>query len=246
MSGEFGSFRFGWDGVNRIGTSTNVLQEATELLPGEVLHAPVPFLPTIVSGDGSTSDDVLITDDGHVIWQQTPAAVDLVFYQGDDVVIPLYFNDPTLMGDDMAASFAWWAQIRRWHSYNSTLVNQFSIKAAYHPSSTVPATEADEYTKVELFLPRTENIYAGYFQWEIYSIALTDLSRFPKPDGVDDADWPPTDALRTWLYGRCAIVQRLTTTDTLPSIDVLPPIDGYQPPAITQNGWVVGPNGRVP
>jgi hypothetical protein len=244
MSGEFGSFRFGWDGVNRISGSTNVLQESTELLPGELLHAPVPFLPTIVSGDGSGSDTEL-SDDGHIIWKALPAAVDLIFWQGDDVVIPLYFDDPTVLNDDMAANYAWFAQIRVLHSFKSTLVNDFVTHAEYHPANAEDGTS--EYTKVELFLPRDYNIYAGVFRWELYSISLQDWSRFPEPDDwPDDVVWPPTDELRTWLYGRCSIVPRTSSTDVLP-VDTLPPIDGgYQPPAITVNGWVVGPNGRVP
>ena len=34
--------------------------------------------------------------DGHKLWERTPSRCDLLFYQGDDVVIPLYFNDPAL------------------------------------------------------------------------------------------------------------------------------------------------------
>jgi hypothetical protein len=245
MTGEFGSFRFGWGGTNRIGTSVVMLQEATELLPNAVTHGPIPF---IVNGDGSSSgsSDTQLSEDGHRIWSKVPAAVDLIFWQGDDIVIPLYFNDPAVLSDDMAADYAWYAQIRRLHSYRSALVGDFVTKAVYHPSTAVPASEADEYTMVELFLPRADNIYAGLYGWELYSIALEDFTRFPKPDDVDAADWPPPDALRTWLYGRCYIVPRISTTDVLPVEDIPPIYGGYTPPAITVQGWVVGPNGRVP
>jgi hypothetical protein len=243
MPGEFGTFRFGWDSPSRIGTSTVMLQESSELIPAAMQHAPVPFYPPIASGSGSS--DTEVTADGHRIWQQTPSAVDLIFWQGDDVVVPLYFNDPAVLSDDMADNYAWYAQIRRLHSYRSTLVADFVTKAVYHPPTT-PGDETDEYTMVELFLPRSENITAGLYRWELYSIALEDWSRFPKPDDVDAADWPPPDALRTWLWGRCYIVPRVASTDALP-VGQIPPIDGgYQPPAITSQGWVVGPNGRVP
>jgi hypothetical protein len=176
-----------------------MLQEATELIPAATLHTSIPF----VSGeDVDSNSDTQLSEDGHIIWRQTPAAVDLIFWQGDDIVIPFYFNDPAVLSDDMALNYVWYAQIRRWHNYRSSLIGDFVTKAVYHPG----ATEADEYTMVECFLPRTENVYSGCFRWELYSIALEDWSRFPKPDDVDVADWPPPDALRTWLWGRCYIV----------------------------------------
>lgn len=239
--GQYGSFRFGWDGTNRIATSSVMLQEATELLPGADLHATVPFLPPSLD-----TGDTQLSEDGHRIWSQTPAAVDLIFWQGDDIVIPLYFNDPAVLSDNMALNYAWYAQVRRYHSYRSTLINNFVTHAVYHPSVAVPASQVDEYTMVELFLPRSENIYSGCFQWELYSVSLADWSRFPKPADVAAAEWPPPDELRTWLHGRCYIVPRTSSTDALP-VDQIPPTDtGYMPPAITVQGWVVGPNGRVP
>jgi hypothetical protein len=247
MSGQYGAFRFGWDGPNRISTSTVMLQEQTELVPSAVLHDMIPFVPPITNGDGSTTgSDIQLSEDGHPIWSRVPAPVDLIFYQGDDVVIPLYFNDPSLLGDDMEENFEWFSQVRLIHSYKSTLVNTFSIKASYHPSAAVPPSEADEYTVVELFLPRSENIYRGCYRWELYSISPQDYTRFPKPDDVDAADWPPLDGLRTWLYGNCTIVPRTTTTDWLPAPPGTVPAPGPVTPAITSQGWVVGPNGRVP
>ena len=198
MTGEFGSFRFGWDGVNRISGATTMLQEATEMLPAEIRHNQVPFLPTIVDGSG-TSSDTQLSVDGHPLW---------------------------------------FAQVRRWHSYKSTLIDTFSVKASFHTGT----TEADEYTIVELFLPRTDNTEWGVFQWELYSISTEDYTRFPKPDDVDAADWPPPDALRTWLWGHCTIVPRTATTDYLPTPPTTPGT-----PVLTQGGvFFAGPNGRVP
>jgi len=242
---EFGTFRFGWDAPARVSTTTQYLQEASELLPGESLYAPLPF----PGGNGGSDTGMATTSDGFPLWTKTPSRVDLLFWQGDDVVIPLYFNDPTVLGDDMDTKFSWFAQIRACHSYRSTLVSDFSVAATYHPSATQPPTEGDEYTMVELFLPRMFNIYAGAFDWELYSIDTTmDFTRFPEPEGLDETVvWPPPDQLRTWLYGQCNIVPRTAETDYLyadgtptppPSTDVVP--------VVGNGGFVVGPNGRVP
>jgi hypothetical protein len=236
---ESGSFRFGWDAPARISTSTVQFSEASEMLP--LLYAPLPF-PTDASGNGSNTG-MATTPDGFPLWTTTPTRVDLVFWQGDDVVIPLYFNDPAVLGDDMAESFSWFAQIRACHSYHSTLVSEFSVAATYHAGD---GTEATEYTQVEMFLARMYNLYAGIFQWEIYSIDSTaDFSRFPKPDGAET--WPPPDQLRTWLYGYCTILPRTSDTDYLYDGSVVPPSTGDGVTvAVGNGGFVVGPNGRVP
>jgi hypothetical protein len=236
---EYGSSRFGWDAPARIATSTTYLQEATELLPDATLYNPIPFLPTITDGSGSASD-IQLSDDGHPIWSRTPSAVDLMFWQGDDVVIPLYFDDPSVLGDDMAAGFEWFAQVRTWPYYSTTLVNTFTITASYHPS--IPSPPTAEYTIVEMFLPRSENIHWGCYRWELYSISPQDYSRFPKPDDVDAADWPPPDGLRTWLYGNCTITPRTASTDFLPT----PPASTNGGQVLGPGGYFVGPNGRVP
>lgn len=225
-------------------TPTRVLGTATLMSePGEVAPVPwyqplVPFYPPeITQGDASSSSSTAA--DGRKIWQRTPAACDLLFYQGDDVVIPLYFNDPATANDDMSL-YEWHAQIRVRHAYRSILVAEFVTTATFHTGT----DETDEYTVVELFLPRVDNCYYGVYRWDLYSISDTDMSRFPKPTDVLPADWPPPDALRTWLYGVATIVPRVTATDVLPT----PPgsIGSGGAAVMTQGGWVVGPNGRVP
>ena len=145
----------------------------------------------------------------------------------------------------MADTFEWFAQIRRWHSYRCTLVTNFVTKAAFHLRTAEDGR--DEYTMVELFLPRSKNIYAGHrTAGRCTPSPVEDLSRFPKPDDVDPLDWPPPDAVRTWLYGQCSIVPRTSSTDFLPTPPTALPPGGAVPAAITQGGWVVGPNGRVP
>ena len=245
MSGEFGSFRSGLDAPSRISSAEVMLQDASTMLYGEPVYTPIPFLPIT---SGSDVDQTTVSDDGHIIWQKTPSACDLVFWQGDDIVIPLYFNDPALADDDMAQGFEWFGQIRTRHSYKSTFLNDFVTAAQFHTGT----DETDEYTVVEMFLPRVDNIYAGHFRWELYSISPEDYSRFPKPEDVDPADWPPPDALRTWLYGECTIVPRASATDVLPysvnpSGTTVGIYNGDPVPAVmTNGGWVVGPNGRVP
>ena len=242
FNGEFGSFRFGWDLPARIGSTAVMLQEQSELLPGQLIYTPLPFIPGSGPPDGS-NNGYETTPDGYPIWQSTPTHVDLLFYEGDDVVIPLFFNDPDVLGDNMETDFDWFAQIRARHSYRSTLIADFSIKATYHADADSDPDVDDEYTKVELFLPRMFNTHWGMFQWEIYSISTSNLARFPKPETVDVADWPPLDQLRTWLFGSCKIVPRTTDTDYLPYNGNG---NGNGVPTILNGGFFVGPNGRVP
>ncbi len=244
---QYGTTRFGLDAPARIQTSAELMMEASERMPGEPTYdLLIPFYPPITSGNGGLPSAT--TNDGHPIWSQAPSRCDLAFYQGDDIVIPLYFNDPAVLGDDMEDEFEWVAQIRLIHRWQSTLIATFSCKATYHASDTGVDEEGvdDEYTKVEMFLPRSMNDRWGTYEWEIYSKSPVDVSRFPKPDGVADEDWPPADTVRTWLYGQCRIAPRTTSTDFLP----VPPASigsgTDQPAVMTNGGWVVGPNGRVP
>jgi hypothetical protein len=242
---QYGATRTGLDAPALIQHSASLGIEASEFMPGEPRYdLLIPFYPVITDGSGG-SVPTSSTADGHPIWQQTPTRCDLVFYQGDDVVIPLYFNDPSLLGDDMEEDFEWFSQIRVTHRYQGTLVASFTVKATYHPAEVDQPDILDEYTMVEMYLPRSKNTRWGIYEWEIYSCSPSDMSRFPKPDDVDSADWPPPDVVRTWLYGQARICPRTTSTDFLPTPAALPPgVD--QPAVMTNGGWVVGPNGRVP
>ncbi|HVQ18007.1 MAG TPA: hypothetical protein VMT27_03095, partial [Actinomycetes bacterium] len=227
----------------RIQGTAQLMLEPGEVAPSLPWYQPlVPFYPpSITSGSDSSST----TADGHKLWERTPSRCDLLFYQGDDIVIPLYFNDPSLADDDMSLH-EWHAQIRVLHRYQSRLVADFVTTASFHTGT----DETDEYTMVELFLPRSDNLYYGQYRWDLYSISDADLSRFPKPEDVLAADWPPPDALRTWLYGIATIAPRVTDTDFLfgSSNGGLVPYPGPPPyvTVMTTGGWCVGPNGRVP
>ena len=243
MPGQQVAQVFGPNMPTRIQGTAQLMMEPGEVAPSLPWYQPlVPFYPpSITSGSDSSST----TADGHKLWERTPSRCDLLFYQGDDVVIPLYFNDPTIANDDMSLH-EWHAQIRVLHRYQSRLVGEFATTAEFYTG----ADETDEYTMVELFLPRSENLYYGQYRWDLYSISDADLSRFPKPEDVDAADWPPTDALRTWLYGVVNIAPRVTDTDYLTGSYDYPQIPWPGPPAyvtvLTTGGWTVGPNGRVP
>jgi hypothetical protein len=159
----------------------------------------------------TTTTTPALTAEGYPLWQQTPTRVDLAFWQGDDVVIPLFFNDPDIPDDDMS-DYDWHAEIRVYHGFDSTLVGEFAVAATFITGT----DEATEHTKVELLLPRQFNTRAGTFRWEVYAVGDSDLSRFPKPASVDAADWPPPDVLRTMLFGYCTVLPRVSATDVLP------------------------------
>jgi hypothetical protein len=246
MAGQQVAQVFGPNMPTRIAGTAQLVLEPGEVAPSLPWYQPVvPFYPpNIVNGDGSSS---ATTADGHKLWERTPSRCDLLFYQGDDVVIPLYFNDPSIAGDDMSDQ-QWFAQIRVLHRYQSTLVADFVTAAEFHPG----ADEDTEYTKVELFLPRADNRHYGQYRWDLYSLSAVDLSRFPMPiDLPEDEIWPPPDALRTWLYGIVNIAPRVTETDVLIGGSAGYPLVPWPGPpptvtVITTGGWCVGPNGRVP
>jgi hypothetical protein len=246
MPGQQVAQVFGPNMPTRIQGTAQLMLEPGEVAPSLPWYQPlVPFYPPSIT-QGSSAGTT--TADGHKLWERTPSRCDLLFYQGDDVVIPLYFNDPSLPDDDMSLH-EWFAQIRVLHRYQSRLVADFVTSAEFHTGT----DETDEYTIVELLLPRDRNLYYGQYRWDLYSISDANLARFPKPENVDAADWPPPDALRTWLYGVVNIAPRVTSTDVLlggssgwgetalpwpgPPVDVT---------VITTGGWCVGPNGRVP
>jgi len=243
MPGQQVAQVFGSNMPTRIAGTAQLMLEPGEVAPSLPWYQPlVPFYPpSITNGAGSSN----LTADGHKLWERTPSRCDLLFYQGDDIVIPLYFNDPAVANDDMSLH-EWHAQIRVLHRYQSALVAEFVTTSEFHTGT----DETDEYTMVELFLPRSDNLYYGQYRWDLYSISDADLSRFPKPEGVEAADWPPPDAIRTWLYGVATIAPRVTDTDFLTGGYEYPLVPYPGPPpmvtTITTGGWCVGPNGRVP
>lgn len=238
------AFRSGRDAPSRIATSVVMAVEADALLPEEPMYQPViPFYPAIVSGDGtSIGSGTTTTPD---VWTSYPGRVDLSFYQGDDVTIPLVIDDPADSTPDFSTVWEWTAQIRVLHSYESTLVNTFSVTDEYTP----PAGENPGYTRVTMFLPRSENVYVGRFRWDLYSVSPLDVAGFPRPPDVPEPEpWPPTDQIRTWLYGEVTIIPRVTETDILPAggLVVDPVTTWLGPVAAPYGNFVVGPNGRVP
>ena len=237
---QYGAFHYGRHTPARIATSSVLLTETA--LPGELMYQPiVPFLPPVASGSGSGGAVSSESSDTQV-WSRFPTRCDLTWYQGDDVTIPLYFDNP---GDtDMSDQDGWeWnAEVRVMHSYRSELVNMFSVDSVFLPADPDLGQDAD-LTKVTLFLPRWENIYVGQYRWDLHSVSPIegDMSEFPRPP--DDPDpWPPTTTLRTWLYGVVTILPRVTETDSLP----VPITGGGTTPMLPTGAVFVGPNGRVP
>lgn len=237
---EYAAFRFGREAPSRIATSAVMFDEVSELLPEEPMYQPIPFYPSVISGSG----DQLGAAADSQSWANYPARCDLSFYQGDDVTITLVIEDPSDTTPDMSTAWDWQAQIRVLHSYRSTLVNTFSVKDEYTPPVVDPP--AVGFTQVTLFLPRSENIYSGRYRWDLYSKSPFMLTDLPRPPDVPEPEpWPPTDQIRTWLYGDVTIIPRVTSTDALPV-----PVDtgdgGGGGQVLVFNHPFVGPNGQVP
>lgn len=232
----YGAFRFGRDNPSLIATTAQMVVEAQSLMPGEPTYQPIPFYPSVVSGSGAQLGASTDTQ----VWANYPGRCDLTFYQGDDVTIPLTIQDPADLTPDMSTQWDWSAQIRVCHTYHSTLVNTFAVRDAYTP----PLGEDPGFTEVVLFLPRSENIYVGRYRWDLYSVSPFDAAGFVRPPGVIDPEpWPPTDQIRTWLYGAVTILPRVTSTDVLPAL----PEGGGGGTVTPQQQWLfVGPNGLVP
>ena len=244
MTGQQVAHVFGPNMPARIAGTTQVVLEPGEVAPSLPWYQPlVPFYPpNITSGDGSSTAATLAASGVVQTWERQPTRLDISFRQGDDVLIPLYLQDPENPDLDMSG-WEWHAQIRTLPYYTRTLVNEFVTDTDFLPAGEYHETLST--TLVKLFLPRELNDHRGQFVWEAYSIGPYDFAEFPEPADwpVDAEPWPPATALRTWLYGLCTIQQRTTDTDVLPEdpATTLPP-DG--------SGWYdeffVGPNGRVP
>ena len=93
-----------------------------------------------------------------------------------------------------------------------------------------------------MFLPRQLNKYRGVFAWDLQSTSPFSGPVFPQPPDIDV--WPPTDQVKTWLWGYVYVVPRVTSTDFLPPPPT--PWSRARLVVVTPQGWVVGPNGRVP
>ena len=246
MSAYVGS-RFGQDTPSRIASSASLLLEATEMPIEPMYQQVIPFLPpSVISGGavGSGGSAVGLTsgNGSDEDWKEYPDRLDLHVYQGDDVVVPLYFvnaADPTL---DMS-DWEWKAQARIYHRYYAQHTHDFVVTAeliAPTPPDTV------NQTLVSLVLPRQRNRYTGVYSWDLHSTSPYTGPPMPVlPPGTDihDEDWPPIDQVKTWVFGYFYIVPRVTTTDFLP----IPPnaLPTGQAVIVTPTG-VYGPNGRVP
>lgn len=226
--------------------------EASELAPVPMYQPVIPFYPSIIDGSGGGSLGgggaagalASITSGSSDDWKQYPDRLDLYVYQGDDVQIPLYFQNPAEPDTDMSADAGWvWkAQTRMFHRYYVQKVNDFTIHTEYTPPD--PEVENDiGTTVVSLYLPRFSNRYTGVYSWDLQSTSPFEGPEYPEPP-FNDAEWPLTTQVRTWVYGYLYVVPRVSTTDYLP----LPP-NAYPngtPVTISPTGVVVGPNGRVP
>ena len=245
--GVYVGSRFGQDTKSRIATSTSLLLEATEMPPEPVYQQVIPFLPpSVISGGAVGSGGVSVgltsgNGESDEDWKAYPDRLDLHVYQGDDVVVPLYFvnaADPTL---DMS-DWEWKAQGRIYHRYYAQPTHDFVVTAEL-----IAPTDPDtvNQTLVTLFLPRQRNRWTGVYSWDLHSVApYTGPPMPPQPPGTDihDDDWPPIDQLKTWVFGYFYIVPRVTTTDFLPLTGAPP---STQAVIVTPTG-VYGPNGRVP
>ena len=239
MSNNYGVVRYGYEESARIAGTTGFGTLGAEVLVGEPSYPPIPFMPSITTGTGAQVGGGSSSE--HDTWQRYPSRCDLIFYQGDDVLVDLYIQDPNDASPDMSTDWEWSAQIRVIHSYHSTLLNTFSVIDEYIP----PVDETPGQTKVTLFLPRTENVFVGKYRWDLYSTSPLDVANFPRPPDVPEPEpWPPTDQIRTWLYGAIKILPRVSSTDILyEEIDSGESAGGG---GVQTIAFFSGPNGRVP
>lgn len=247
---QYAGSRFGPDTAPRIMATTEVLMEASELPPVPMYQPLVPFYPSLTNGDsagagGTTSSTALAlaaSDSGPASWKKYPDRLDLYCYQGDDVQVPLYFQDPSDVELDMS-SWEWTAQVHWYHAYYAPQLVKLSVKAEYILPEDPTDPDNDPTigsTLVTLFLPRMWNRYCGVYAWDIYSTSPYQGPLFDKPDNVAPEDWLQ-DQVKTWLYGRMYVVPRVTTTDWLPPKGALP-VQSF----IVMPTGLFGPNGRVP
>lgn len=242
MGNQAGS-RFGQDGPNRITVAPSMLTEASEVMPYEPVYYPViPFLPPSISngggsGSGGSGGGVgasILTGVSEEDYKMYPGHLDLHWWQGDDVVIRLNISDASDPNLDLSIDngCVWTGQVRVLHDKHATRAYDFSISTAY----TAPDPDIEDalgVTQVSLFLHRDFNRYRGVYHWDLQCRIPTDLSEFPKPEGTGNMVWPPTDAVKTYLYGLVYVVPEVST-EVPPSTGVAEPIR------------IIWPNGMVP
>jgi hypothetical protein len=238
---HFVGSRFGQDSAPRIATSAALLLESSELPPEPMYQPLIPFVSGVSGAGGITSGAAASNPpSGTPTWKKFPDRLDLYAYQGDDIQIPLYFQDPSDPTLDMSG-YDWYGQTRLLHTYRSTLVNDLTISAEYIPPD--PDVPGSGSTLVTLFLPRVHNRVIGTYHWDLYTLSPFVGPDFPKPEDIADEDWPPTDQIKTWVFGFLYIVPRVTDTGylTLPATAV----QTGELVIVTPTG-TYGPNGRVP
>ena len=245
---QFAGSRFGQDTAPRIAATTELLMEAGELPPVPMYQPLVPFYPGLVNGDSSggagssvISSGASLVDTGPAQWKSYPDRLDIYVYQGDDVQVPLYFQDPTTPDFDISTGWTWESQIRFFHTYYSMQLVKLSVESEYIPPEDPDDDTSLGSTLVTLFLPRFWNRYCGVYAWDLFSTSPYVGPDFEQPDGVKDEDWLQ-DQVKTWLYGRVYVVPRVSQTDWLPPHGALP----TQTQVIVTPTGVYGPNGRVP
>lgn len=197
MSGQQVAFRYGQDSPARIAASTSMLTESSAFLPGEP-YVPqlIPFYPPLHAGP-ALPPGYTITESGITLWTSFPSRLDLEWYQGDDISVPLY-----LASDVDMSAWTWECQVRDYHNYEAPLTYEMGVVVEF-----LPAVDPDPaMNKVTLSLSRVDNTVVSFYDaWELYSVS-------------------DQDVLTTWMYGLVRVVRRGSTTDVLPETPTEPPV----------------------
>jgi hypothetical protein len=223
--------RFGWDAPARIATTSEIYDaEGAVMLPSQPFYPTVlPFVVGGVPATGISSSDVST-------WESEPSRLDLHYYQGDDISIPLIFRDPDVPIFDMSdqANWDWFAHVRTGQGRRYLLLYEFTCSAEYVPP--VPP-ETLGTTKVTLVLPRDLNKYRGDFWWDLQS-----WSPSPTPPIPPEED---SGVVHTWLWGKVEV-----TGDVTYRPEDVPPPPVYEGTDVflaitTGTGRTVGPTGEI-
>ena len=231
MTGEFVARRHGWDSPSLIMSSTQMLDEATEVLVAQPMVTPIPFYPSITTGDGSSSSST--SDDSTPIWWAEPGILHLRFTQSDDVLIELLMQDLPPDAADQT-DWEWRSQIRTTFSKDSPLVAEFQTASEFIPGTPASTPPVPDMTQVSMFLPRKDNTQIGTFCWDLQSYSpFTAEQQAMFPDAVV-ADL----VCRTWVRGLVKIDPQVTYYGALDA--------DAGTGTMTMQTFFVGPNGRVP